>query len=54
MKKFNVLVMLLAITLIGLTGCKSENKEVKNPGEPIRFASQNDEEGYVLLSLIHI
>ena len=52
MKKFNVLVMLLAITLIGLTGCKSESKEVKNPGEPIRFASQNDEEGYVLGAMI--
>ena len=48
MKKFNILLLVLAMALFSLTGCKSESKDVKNPGEPIRFGSQNDEEGYVL------
>lgn len=54
MKKFNILLMVLAIALFSLTGCKSDSKEVKNPGEPIRFASQNDEEGYVLGAMMQL
>lgn len=45
-----LLVIMSMVTFISSV----KGEEVKNPGDPIRFASQNDEEGYVLGAMMQL